>query len=450
MPQFDFPTLTLPSIMEFLAEFFTNSGGYCEEDLLKPQPSKIRQLYTDLLAVSNMPVHPESFNVQPFHGFHHAEHPELHEGSFPLVSFSLVMKRCLSSCGATDFKIWDLTCPKPKRTCRFISALINWKRFTDNRLAVYDKIKSDMVTLQERRAELLGATNEAKTKINKIQAKKAEKEPELQQLQEEIDAMTMKMSEYQWHQAKVQSELQQTKTDTADKTAKIDQIKCHQLELKEQADKLRSLIVQSPERMKSEIMRTKHNIQALRTAKEEISFKIQDLGILESKREASLENAVQGVKLISAINTELQKQREVEDTLKGVQDKLSGHKDVLRDTTATVNQLKRQCTIKHDKLSKILLQHESKMRSINEDIQVTVKAREALREKQSETNISVSKLNDVKLKKRKELESELHRHQQDMKTMEQQYKTLQTAIKENNAVLADAWDKNNPKNIFCC
>ncbi|XP_070579310.1 kinetochore protein Nuf2-like [Ptychodera flava] len=449
MPHYECPTLTAPEILANLDEFFGGDVHYNEADLLKPQPHKIRQLYADLLSVSNIGVRPENFTIMPVHGMHSVQSPELHEESYPLVTFSLIMQRVLVACGVDDFKIWDITSPKPKRTARFLSALINWKKLTDDRMKVYEKIKEDSALLQEKRVELLAAKDEIKSKINKIKAAQAEKAPQVEQLQQEIEEMDSKMAEMLKHQGEVQLEVQQIKADIADKTARTDQIKCREVANKEEAEKIRSRIVQSPEKMKSDIARMKHNIQSLKMMKEDSGIKLQELYLLKQKQHAMLENAKHGVKLISAIKAEQQKLREAEEELIKIQDKKCHQKDVLSEISAKANQMKRQASTKQEKLSKLALQQETKMRSIMEDIEAVTRERDALMAKKSENNKEVMKYAEEKEQIQREMELKKRSYEEEMKEMTNLYEhdLLQT-VEEYHKSIAVAYDENNPWTVF--
>ncbi|XP_077979578.1 kinetochore protein Nuf2-B-like [Glandiceps talaboti] len=448
MSRFEFPSLSVPEIVAHLEEFFPGKH-YTEDDVAKPQPHKIKELYEDLLLQCNLGFTREVFNVQPFQSMYALQNPGLHEESYHLVTFSLLMERVLITCGLDDFKVWDLTNPKPKRTARFLSGLINFKKFSDVRMETYENIMVNYASLQDKCRQLLTAKDDIQSNINRIRAMQAEKAPQIEQMKNEIGEMNEHMKEMKTHCREIQNENTQTKATIADKTAKLDQIRCREVGNREEAEKISSRIVQSPEKMKNDISRMKHNIQCLKQAKDENCIKLQEHYVLRQNGQTMLENAKQGVKLILAIKAEQQKSREAEEQLVKIQDKKSQQKDVLSECSAKSNQMKRQCALKQEKVSKVMLQHESKMGSLAADLEETVKERDAVFAKRSENNKEFGKFATEKDKLLRNLETNEQSYEVEMKEMKGLYEdTLLHALEEYHSEIAETWNEINPVTLF--
>lgn len=133
-----------------------------DHELNKPTPivvQRILECFADIF----MGIPKESFNsVQPSFGvMEMLEYPDLHLDSISLVSFYRTILRLMIEVGIEDFSLRDLIRPEGPRLRLILSAVINFAKFREEQLAVFEDFsrKSDQIVeeksrLIQRKAEL--------------------------------------------------------------------------------------------------------------------------------------------------------------------------------------------------------------------------------------------------------------------------------------------------------
>ncbi|XP_071952920.1 uncharacterized protein [Antedon mediterranea] len=442
-PAYNFPSLTSDDLLIFLQDLFQEEFVTSENDLKNPQPMHVQAIYSHLLEAS-LNITPGQLKQPQLEATNFLSYNELHEDSVPLIMYTLVMQRFMTSCGVNDFKLKDLTGPKPKRFQRNLSAIVNYYRFKQQREPTFERIKQETDALNEQHQCTLHEIDELKAKINKIKAQRAEEEPQVQQLCSQVEELGMHMSAYQQEQASQQKAVQQLKAEIAEKVAKTDQYKVLTLSAKEEGDKLKSQIVQSPERMKSKISGMHSAINTSKLGKEEKAQCLQEK-ITQIQKMASIHDCCeQASTLISAINCELDKQKEATNEVEKVKDRISVQRDALRDLTAKENQLKRQKVSKQERMSKLSLQHQSKMTAASEALQMSKKEVEIGEEKKQKLQHYLNTLKGEMANVQKEMDDKTSNHTQEMNKLQDTYAALIEAVDGYHKDLATVFKEVAP------
>ncbi|XP_033119288.1 kinetochore protein Nuf2-like isoform X2 [Anneissia japonica] len=442
-PAYNFPCLSSEDLLIFLQGLFLDEFAISENDLKNPQPLRVQALYSHLLEAT-LNITPDQLKQPQLEATNYLSYNELHEDSVPLIMFTLVMQRFMASCGVNDFKLKDLTAPKPKRFQRNLSAIVNYYRFKEERVPTFERIKQETDATNEQYQCSLREIDEMKAKINKIKAKRAEDEPQVQQLCSQVEELGACMSAYQKEQAIQQKEIQQLKSEIAEKVAKTDQYKVTTLSAREDGDKLRIQIVQSPEKMKTKIDSMHSAINSSRMTKEDKALCLQEKRTQREKMAAIHECCEQVSRLISAINCELDKQREASGEVEKVRDNLSVQRDVLRDLTAKENQFKRQVVSKQERKTKFTLQHQSKMTATSEALQMSKKECEMCEEKQQKLQQYLNKVKEEMENVQQERNDKVNKHEDDMKSLQDTYASLLEAVDGYHRDIATTWNKVAP------
>lgn len=134
MEAYSWPTLDAESITQCLAELNITMDP---QELQKPSSEKVRLIYEVLLefltGVSKEDLEQPNLEAQDA-----LEYPDLHFDSIPEVAFVKALSKLMHNVGVHDFNLkLDLYIPTSQRIIRNLSAIINFAKFREDRLAQY-------------------------------------------------------------------------------------------------------------------------------------------------------------------------------------------------------------------------------------------------------------------------------------------------------------------------
>ncbi|KAJ3011739.1 UNVERIFIED_CONTAM: kinetochore-associated Ndc80 complex subunit nuf2 [Siphonaria sp. JEL0065] len=126
------------------------------EDLEKPSPIRVVALeaFTDIL----MGVSRDQFAQPNFRVLEILDNPELHQTTFKLVS----------EVGISDFSIRDLISPNPCHLRKILSGIINFAKFREERLSVFEQCTQQSEEFVRQKALLIEKNQEIAERVNTI------------------------------------------------------------------------------------------------------------------------------------------------------------------------------------------------------------------------------------------------------------------------------------------
>ncbi|KAJ8038002.1 Kinetochore protein Nuf2 [Holothuria leucospilota] len=441
-----FPFLSSSDIVQGLQDYFPDEP-FSEDDFKSPQPNRIHLAYSLLLeCVTNADLNRVS--QAQFAASQAITNPEYAENIIPTIQFALALQRVLVTCHVSDFKITDLQQPKPKRTRRFLSALINFARFRDCRLQEYAAIKDGIEKVKEEHSAKMKSINSLKERINQIRSARAEEEALLNQFEAGISEESQKLAANHRRKEEIQRKTSQIKTAISEKNARMEQLKVSCLNAREYVNKLHSQVVQSPERMKADISRMQSTLASMKEAKLE---KGQRLRELQSQAEAAgslIEASKQSIELVTSLNASLAKKKEAQSQVEQIQDKIQAQRGVLTDLTNREEHFCRLRESKQDKLSKLKLQHQHAVAAWQQTIQKEEGALQELKQKQEKNLEQVKCFQEPMMLFQKQLSEKERCHDEEMQNLKENYSNLLQAVDSYHNTLAMEWDAKKPQNIL--
>lgn len=439
---FNFPILSSSELTSILHEIL--GEVFSDEDFKNPQCIKIQKLYMTI--VQNMLNTPADKITQPqWQASQAVMHPELYQDNFSLVNLTLAMQRFMVACLVQDFKMKDILHPKPKRTRRFLSAFVNFWRFSVQREEVYFNICQEVEGSLSERSACQERISQLREKINLIKMKRGEEEEQVEQLQGNIDELDSRMKTQQQEQAALQRDISRQKASVAEKTALMEKRKVSILKKQDTVSKLQAQVVQSPERMKGDITRMHSTLASRKETKEEKVNRLQELRGQNENCQMVLQSSEQGVALISGINAELEKQREAQSSLEGVRDQIQSEKDQLRDQTAQEGHLNRQRDSKQEKLVKLQLQHQHTITHLQQNIELEQRDLDGFCREQEKKLGQVHTLIDQRNVIKKKMSDKENEHREDMSMKKEKYQQLLVALDSYHKDLSVSWEQAEPK-----
>ena len=149
MAQYSFPVLENDELLPCLEEMELPLSAL---DLAKPTYEIVRPLYENMLTTLTGITREEL--MQPvFTAIDAFEFPELHDESIPCLHFYRQLHRLMAVTGVRDFSMRDVYKPEALRLRRHLSAVVNFAKFREEKLAAYADSQGVMdAALEERRA----------------------------------------------------------------------------------------------------------------------------------------------------------------------------------------------------------------------------------------------------------------------------------------------------------
>jgi len=212
-------------------------------------------------------------------------HPELHVESVSELKFLQQCRRFMSICGLRDFGWKDLGAPTSKRFRRQLSGAINFARFREERMPIYEELTQQreevlaaLRSAQADRTALLADLDDARAATDECQKEVAEVEADCAEIETDIAK-----------QNKLQSAVREESTNLKKKANELkDALATVDIELEEAVVEERQLsarVVSSPARVRSEmdsmmatLERTKADIAAAEREVQAVQRKVTNVG----------------------------------------------------------------------------------------------------------------------------------------------------------------------------
>lgn len=369
-----FPTLRIPEIVSCSDELRV---PLTQDDIKNPQPNVIRkvfELYLEMFLNLNI----SNLQQAPMEGLMMIEHPQLHEESVPALVANTAMGYMMSACGVTDFSIQDIISPESKRIRKLLSALINFAKFREMQMSSVDQLLEEREQLLQDHAELERVNAERTGTIDQIKAAREADAPKIAELEAHCEALSNQIAELNSKQAGIQAELRTMKdeiTNTSDETAKI----IFEIQTKQQANsELSSKIVQSPERIKKEIVEMNSSVEDERVnlvgaerRVRELTVRVEGMTLLESDVE-------KGIKGLTEVASEIERLKKANLEIDESKDAAATENVQLKEITALEQQLKRQIKMVSDRMMNLSSQYDMKQEAGSQSKQMAEKERNRL------------------------------------------------------------------------
>ena len=246
---FSFPMLEDNVIIECVNNM---SISLSEAELRQPNFHILRSVFTNA-AEFLMGVTSEEINQPKFSGSDELSFPSLHEESVPRLQIFRIASKLLDACGCYDFSFNDLFKPTCNKLRMYLSAIINFAKFREDQLDTC----MEQTELQEKLAteleEKSSAITDTTRKIEEINAQHEKDMPVIIELQEQKKNFKLVLQERNQMQQKMMEEKDQLKAELAAVSRKDASVDYQITNLDSDINNLSDQVVQSPDRLKSEI-----------------------------------------------------------------------------------------------------------------------------------------------------------------------------------------------------
>ena len=134
---FSFPLLSNADILSCLEEL---GSDIREQELLRPTYEVLRPIYENLVMLL-VGLTREEIHQPMVMAMDGMDYPEMHEDSIATMQFNKALMALLKGSGVLDFTLKDLHKPEYMRTRRNLSAIINFAKFREEKLAFFNELQ---------------------------------------------------------------------------------------------------------------------------------------------------------------------------------------------------------------------------------------------------------------------------------------------------------------------
>ncbi|KAM4721326.1 kinetochore protein Nuf2 [Rhinophrynus dorsalis] len=367
MDKLTFPIFPIADLVSFFKQNIltgTEAKNFSKNDIYpNPKPEVMQKLYMRVLQqVFNYGM--EQFYMVPMDL--DIPYPHLVEGFAPVANILKLMTRFMPMCRVCDFHPSDIVNPKGKRTLYLLSGIVNFLQFSDTRKEVYTEYCLSYRSTLDNIRQLQKALQEAEAKKEKLVTVPPEQQAEFKALSSEIhDLQQIISQEYRAKDVIFQEKIAQQKTEFAEKNKRLNEQKLAIATMKEEQERMRSQIVESPEQRKSKTERMKQTVHKLKQARQETSEKcdyyrdrVSLVGLWQSD--------VQGyLKKVQGIDSNLEMHRKICEEIRQNEEKIVNANLELKSLSNEDAQLKRTILLKKEKLAKLDIKSKKKQEDFN-------------------------------------------------------------------------------------
>lgn len=240
------------------------------EFLMHPEKdvATLRHLYEYLLE-KLAGTRKEDINVPHLMASQEVQYLQLHEESIPELAFWRAVLSLMQLCGVPDFDRSDITKPDARRVQIHLSALINFAKFKESKMSIYneekEKFNGVLETLKANREENVTLQQRG----NQLRLQNADNREEIANLDEQIMAAQASHQEKNEEQANARHESGELKKEIAELKEQLKRQRLKFAEAEEEEKNLRGQVVQSPTRVRRAMEESQRTLQQERREGEE-------------------------------------------------------------------------------------------------------------------------------------------------------------------------------------
>ncbi|RHZ75981.1 hypothetical protein Glove_208g25 [Diversispora epigaea] len=250
-----FPILPDSDIVQFLEQVVE---GFTDQDVKKPTVQRLNLVYDAILRVTTGVTNEEWGNKDWNEYLENRLHNKIDNTELyiePMQSMGLYrrMNKLMMAIGVDDFSFFDILRPESFRTRRILSAIINFMRFREDRICIFNEYEKNSEELLEKSEELVNRYNTLVEKVNELKLQRKEQENEVKAYMQQNANLMSGMRELKKKQTGLLNEIATLKNIRVDWTEKINNTHFLVVTAKQVLEKLKSRIVLNPEKLKQTI-----------------------------------------------------------------------------------------------------------------------------------------------------------------------------------------------------
>ncbi|KAJ1336953.1 hypothetical protein BSLG_006713 [Batrachochytrium salamandrivorans] len=322
------------------------------DDLSKPTPHKMLEIY-ESLTVLLQGVSSEQFAQPSFAILELLEYPDVHKDSLGLVAFYRHLHKLVTQLGYPAFSLGDVLNPKRDRVQAILSGVINFCKFREERMEVFQECCTKSTQLTEERLALERRNAELTDLVNQIKQRRTQDQPEVDAIRSTNMGLAADLREFKKTQVSLAAKIDNLKKEKNTCAEKQTNNQFLLSNLKQDCVRLRSRVVHSPEKLKQVIAEMNRSLQedkayAVTTEKKnrELTHKIELMNGVE-------QDIIVCQRIMVECSSEQAKAEAAAQKLCADIDVINRKKSELKDQEIRQQQLQRQLKSANERLQRL-------------------------------------------------------------------------------------------------
>lgn len=313
-------------------------------ELQKPNPTQVQQIFewfaAALLNATRETVEPpmRAAAEDVCGEFHDIIPPDTRN----LMGFYVSLRKLLLHCGINDFSFNDLYKPSYERIVKLFSYLINFVRFRESQTGVIDEHINKADETKSRIDTLYIENQDHEDRLEDLKHARQTKEAQVREKTARNEELKKQLLELRRKQEKVAARLDEAKQKKTDLTSTLEQKTQEKVTLKQEGNKLRPYMLQSPSALQDnltelrEILNNdKSHIEALDRRARALQTSMDSFSVVST-------DVASCIKILDEIATELSKEDEEMARNAKQRDALTERGNNAREVERAENMLRRQ------------------------------------------------------------------------------------------------------------
>ena len=358
----------------------------------------------------------------------HLPHPELHEDSVRQLHFIRALQKLMAAVGVPEFSMDEVFNPTPKHTIRNMSALINFARFREERLDKAEELRQESDDLHEQRQDLQDENEELQKRLAELRADKEELVPLKEEIAADCDILTAEVTNLNKRQAALSNEIKELKAESNQFMDRIatDRMRTH--EAKQETEKLRSQIVQDPEKIKKQLadMKTAVNGERCNVAGQESQLK-EVRARLDSVQKLN-KDMKKNLAVVEELEAQAEKGKSAKAALKETSANVESSEDERRTLRNEEQTLRRQLDAAKEKMKRVKAEGEQALKRSQMQLTKSQQEKVGLETMQSQNRAQVGQNEEMYNEMRENLDRLKRDHDADVDGMQALCGRLQSQV----------------------
>ena len=325
-----------------------------ESDIANPEKNKeLHQHIFVQLAEMCTGITREEMSQPVFKGLSALNYPELHEESTTNLNTFRACSKMMETCGIHSFTIKDFMSPDAKRSRKFLSGIINFLKFREERLGLLSELNSSRDALIERLNNTKEKGDIVANRLNKLKEQTAEDaqlisriEEDINDIETQIRLLTQQETDARNDEQKFKSRSTQLKEEIVNKTLVLE-------ETQQTKKSLTSQVVNSPERFRKRIVDAGNSLQNEQKEGKTAERRVRDLNAWLMNVDECQTEVDAALETMNDFKAEVDRQKNVVVELDNLKLLQETKKESLSEIEQMTQQMSRSVTRTEDKLNQL-------------------------------------------------------------------------------------------------
>ncbi|KAK9435655.1 kinetochore protein nuf2 [Metarhizium brunneum] len=283
-----------------------------------------------------------------------------------LMGFYVSLRRLLYECGITDFTFNDLYKPTYERLVKIFSYLINFVRFRESQTTLIDEYYNKSESTKSRIETLHAENQENEARLEDMRHNRKAMEAQVREKTMRNEELKKQLLELQRHQKTVAARLDEAKAKKGELTSRLEQKTQDKLTLKQESNKLRPYMLQSPSALQDNLTELREILNNDKAHIDALDRRARALQTSTDSFTVVSTDVASCIKILDEIATELAKEEEEMARNSKQRDALSERGNNAREVERSEVLLRRQLSKWADRTEKLREQSHQKAQEAKE------------------------------------------------------------------------------------